>query len=346
MNLPESVQRSALINEEAAHWVMRLDRGLTPAEQDSYLQWLAGDPRRGQAMARLGHIWDSFDRLAGLQTAVEAVADPDLLRPHEKGRARRVRWGRWAAIPLAAAAAIAVVGFIHQRVPLETREAVVAPVSEMASLAPIEERVLEDGSVLRLNRGAIVTVDYTGTERRLRLERGEASFKVTKNPARPFVVHAAGVAVRALGTEFNVQLGEHAVDVIVTEGIVALVDSSAPEVQDAATVLAGQRALIPIERAAGKPAVTTPPAEELSRRLGWQPRLLTFNDEPLAVIVGEFNRHNPVRLRFDDPSLENLRLSMRFRSDNVQGFLRLLESEFRVHAEVQSNGAIVLRGRR
>ena len=46
------------------------------------------------------------------------------------------------------------------------------------------------------------------------------------------------------------------------------------------------------------------------------------------------------------PSLQDLRLSMRFRSDNVQGFLRLLESEFRVRAQAQANGEIVLRVRR
>ena len=36
------------------------------------------------------------------------------------------------------------------------------------------------------------------------LERGEAYFKVTKDPARPFVVEANAFAVRAVGTEFAV----------------------------------------------------------------------------------------------------------------------------------------------
>ena len=33
----------------AADWVMRHDRGLSPAEQDQFLQWLAADPRHGDA---------------------------------------------------------------------------------------------------------------------------------------------------------------------------------------------------------------------------------------------------------------------------------------------------------
>ncbi len=30
-------------DEQAADWLIRRDRGLTPAEQDAYLQWLAAD---------------------------------------------------------------------------------------------------------------------------------------------------------------------------------------------------------------------------------------------------------------------------------------------------------------
>ena len=76
------------------------------------------------------------------------------------------------------------------------------------------------------------------------------------------------------------------------------------------------------------------------------PRLLTFSDEPLAVILNEFNRHNPVTLRLDDPALQELRLSARFRSDNVAGFLRLLEAEFGIRAAAQGPGEILLRAAR
>ena len=48
-------------------------------------------------------------------------------------------------------------------------------------------------------------------------------------------------------------------------------------------VAAGQRAVVPLEPADGAPAVSTPPAEELLRRLAWQPRMLTFADETLGV---------------------------------------------------------------
>jgi transmembrane sensor len=345
MTPPNAPHDAGAAGEEASRWVMRLDRGLTPAEQDAYLQWLAADPRRGQAMATLGRTWDSFDRLAGFQSSVEAPPDPDLLQPRANRRAHHVRWGWWVIGPLAVAAALAMLASWQRGVPREVRESVGTSLVAIAPPAQIEERTLEDGSIVQLNRGAVLAVDYSATMRRIRLERGEASFKVTKDPARPFVVVTAGIAVQAVGTEFNVHLGADAVDVIVTEGTVTLLDDAAPGAGAPPTITAGQRAVVPLAKAE-RPVVTTPLPEELSRRLAWQPRLLTFNDEPLPVILGEFNRHNPVMLRLEDASLQELRLSMRFRSDNVQGFLRLLESEFRVRAQAQSNGEIVLRARR
>jgi len=372
----------------AAEWVMRLDRGLSPAEQDEYLHWLAADARHGEAMARYRRTWEAFDRLAGLQASVEAVPDPDLLRPRDRS-ARR--WLGWVTVPLAAAAALAVIHWTRE--PAATpRPPVSSPaVAESLQLTPIKERTLVDGSTIRLNRGAQVAVEFSPAERRVRLERGEAAFEVAKDAARPFVVVAGGVAVRAVGTAFNVRLDSIAVEVLVTAGLVsvapgegqrttehgALTMDHGPQTTDhrapttdrgertkatepltsdlrsltsdfqpptsGTLVSAGQRVVVSLATAGESPRVSTPSPEELVRRLAWQPRLLTFSDEPLAVILEAFNRHNPVTLRIDDPALQELRLSARFRSDNVPGFLRLLESEFRVRAQPEGDGEIVLR---
>jgi transmembrane sensor len=214
-----------------------------------------------------------------------------------------------------------------------------------AQLAPIEERTLEDGSTIRLNRGATLHVAFTSDERRVRLERGEADFAVAKDSARAFVVESGGVKIRAVGTAFNVRLTEHAIEVIVTEGVVALARGDAGAAGDWPSLSAGERALVP-RAASAAPAVGQLSKEELDRRLAWQPRLLGFADESLTTIVNEFNRHNPVVLRVADPALRELRLTVRFRSDNVSGFLRLLAADFGVRSEPDAGGEIVLRAAR
>ncbi len=326
----------------AARWVMRQDRGLSPAEQDEYLQWLAADPRHADAMARQRGTWDAFDRIAGLQAALPSAPDPDLLVP-QPGWRRRTWRGRLVRVGLPVAVAAGLFALWWR----PTAPAPAAPPAPVAAgsvprLAPIEERTLADGSVVRLNRGAEVTVEFLPGERRVRLDRGEAAFAVAKDPDRAFVVVAAGVAVRAVGTAFNVRLAERSVEVILTEGRVAVAGGTVgagalPELR------VGQRAWVPLDAAAGAPTISQLTADELARRLAWQPRLLSFNDEALTVILHEFNRHNPIVLRAGDAAVGGLRLTARLRSDNVEGFLRLLASDFGVRATLGEHGQIVLR---
>jgi transmembrane sensor len=332
------------IGAAAAEWVLRLDRGLSPEEQDRFLEWLSADSRHAAAMSEHRKAWERFDRLAGLQSSWEAAPDPDLLEPARRPRRAR-RPAAWVVSCAAAVAASIALVVLRPSRPTATVPVFGAPAlaSQVARLAPTEERNLDDGSIIHLNRGAQVDVAFTAGERQVRLEKGEASFTVASDPSRPFVVVSGGVAVRALGTVFNVRRDDREVDVIVTEGRVQIAGGSLAHRAGLPLVTAGQRAIVPLEAEAGLPTIVTPAPEELTRRLAWQPRLLAFTDEPLPVILNEFNRHNPILLRIDDPALQRLRLTARFRSDNVPGFLRLLVAEFRVVAVPEADGEIVLR---
>jgi len=69
------------------------------------------------------------------------------------------------------------------------------------------------------------------------------------------------------------------------------------------------------------------------RHLAWQERRLEFDEAPLAEIVGQFNRHNRVRLTIDDPELSRQRFSGVFRADGQESLLRLLQNDFGVQVE-------------
>ena len=339
--------------EAAAAWAVKHDRGLTATEQDEFSAWLAAAPAHRAAFAEARWGWEELDRVVGLQTSVHAVPDPDLLSPRHNawakaGSSQPRRRGLRIALPVALALAAAVVVGLFL-----TRPAAVPANDELAgsahTLALIEQRDLSDGSLIELNRGAVVTEHFTAGQRLVRLVRGEAHFKVAKDAARPFVVEAGGVAVRAVGTAFNVRLGAASVEVLVTEGKVQVDDAVrgrsllGAQVDGQPPVLvAGQSATVDLAPTA-VPQVTTVSEVEMAQRLAWQPRLLDFTDAPMAEIVAEFNRRNPVRLVLDDAALEQMRLSAAFRSDNVDGFVRLMESDFGLRAESRENGDIVLR---
>ena len=63
----------------------------------------------------------------------------------------------------------------------------------------------------------------------------------------------------------------------------------------------------------------------------------------LLEIVAEFNRRNVVQLVVMDPELASLRVSATLRSDNIHGFVRLLEAGFGTRAEQRGESEILLR---
>ncbi len=344
MHLPDhhSPQESA-IEQAAADWTVRLDRGLTAQEQDDYSQWLSVDARHREAMALYRWGWDEFDRLAGLQTTTNAQVDPDLLAPRRRFLSRAsLRHVLFAALPIAAL--IAIVGAVVWH-GLDRQETSFASKPAIELIARIKRLNLDDGSTIELNRGAVVETNYTAGERRVTLVQGEAQFNVAKDPRRPFIVNVAGVDVRAVGTKFNVRLGQDAVNVIVTEGIVCLPSLKAllgeAATSEAPKLAVGDHATMKLG-AEPNLSVTTLTPTEMDQALGWQPRLLDFDNAPLSEIVAEFNQRNEVRLVLGDRALESMRLSSSFWSDNVEGFVRLMESSFGLSAEWRGNTEIVL----
>jgi len=318
MNFPDS---SPGIEAASAAWLARRDRGFTPAEQDEFLQWLAEDPRHRECFAQHEQAWRELNALAHWRPAHSARPNPDLLA---RESTRRTSPAMWLALGAAAALLLTAgfVGFSRQR------QLATPPVAPAVTVRDYDQKVLEDGSVIDLNRGGEIEVRFTAGERRVWLTRGEAHFTVAKNPARPFIVRAGKVEVRAVGTAFNVRLDPALVEVLVTEGHVQVTPpAGGPELP---TLAAGQRALVP---EAGRPRIDTVSADEMSQLLAWQPRQLEFDSARLADVVAAFNRHNRIQLELGDATLTDLPVGASFRSNNVEGFVRLLEGTFDIRAE-------------
>jgi transmembrane sensor len=245
---------------------------------------------------------------------------------------------------LAAAAAVTVL--LWWKAPVASPSTVVvAPVAVPELPPPCEQLALADGTVVELNRGAEIAVEFSAAERRVRLLRGEASFAVTKDTARPFIVAAGALEVRAVGTAFNVRRDATAVEVLVTEGLVQVAPSMVRAVVSEPVLVGAGAQVVVAAVTPDEPAVRILSAPELEERLAWQSRLLEFDDAPLGEIVAAFNRRNPVRLVVDDPGLAAQRMTATFRSDNVESFVRLLEANYGISVKAHPNGEIRL-GRR
>jgi transmembrane sensor len=322
------------IANAAARWLARRDRGMTAIEQDAYLQWLRENPSHGAAIIRLERAWSALDRLSEWRPAHSFHPNPDLLAPR-RGR-------MWRSLGLMAAAAMIAFGAV-----LWWPQTANQPRHRQAIIHPGPERlVLGDGSVVELKAGAKVEVKFTPEERRVQLVSGEAHFAVAKDPVHPFIVHAGRFAVLAVGTAFCVSLDQEAVSVLVTEGKVRLDETpigtggQAGAPRELSHLAAGQQAVISTAALSANATSAAPPElqvrevtpAEIERVLSWQGQRLEFVDMPLGDVVTEFNHYNLRKLVVGDAETAAILVGGNFRADNVDAFVRLLDSSFGVTA--------------
>lgn len=316
---------------------MRRDAGLTNAAGRELQDWLAADPRHQAAFTRLERTWAVFDR-----AGKKGLTDSIVTQLEKRARKRRsVRRGVSAVAVLALVAT--GIGFWLRPVP--------APVTAVeVAFEPV--RKLPDGSIVELNTGADIAVQYEVATRRVRLLKGEAHFRVEKDAARPFFVEAGGVEVRAVGTAFTVQLQPEKVEVVVTEGRVSVdkepanAQTSTPssQLQPPTFVDAGNSLTVDLSaKVESAPHIASMTEAQLDERLAWRIPRLEFGGMELGQAVALMNKQNRLQIILGEANIAGLRVSGTFRSDNPEGFVRIVEGTFDLQAERRGDNEIVLR---
>ena len=329
-----------VIEAMAASWLAQREEGFTPEQETEFLRWRLADPRHGEAVDRLEEtcaLLEQLPELRGDSRLEPAAGIPAPAAPTNQSQnapqPRRARIGRWVALGGLAAALVAAA--------VLWRADESAPLQATYATAPADYRrvQLPDSSVAQLNGGPHLQVDYTGRERLVKLEAGEAHFHVAKDEARPFVVRTQGLRVIAVGTAFNVRVAAAGVDVLVTEGVVRVERESAPAAAPI-VLAAGERTVVSESVALPVQQVDN---TEIKETLAWQEPRLVFVEAPLAEVVARFNERNRVQLELGDPALGQSLVGGTFRRDDVETFVRLLEQSGDFITERPAPDRIVLR---
>ena len=336
---------NAAIEDAAIAWLTERDDGFSPAREREFAQWLRTDPRHAATVARLEQTLGLLGELPAFRTQLNNAFDraapivpfPPITPPAVVRPARR-RPRVFAGIGLAAALALgSFLGWHALRPP--------ATIHYTTTVAGYERARLDDGSTLELNAASAARVQFTAAERRVELTNGEAHFAVAHDTARPFIVNAGGIAVRAVGTAFNVRYTDAgAIEVTVTEGKVAVsgaerVDPDA--LSNAIFVTAGQRIVLP--RHAPPPTVEQVDPATLRAALAWQSRLADFAEAPLADVIARFNTRSRIHLFLADETLADRRIGGTFALDESEAFVRLLERDGEIIGERLGETEIHLR---
>lgn len=344
--------------EEAAGWVARLDRDLTPQERADLRQWCAGRPANARALRQMSELWADLNVMKALadvfpegleQAGTTDAARPAVAEPVPGGgmggvtpQRGRTRTALAASLMVGLVGAGAAMWMIQQRDP--PAGALLAGAAHAAfSTAVGEQRdfALADGSSLTVNTGSLVEVlRIDAAARELRLQRGEALFSVVHDPARPFRVAVGGHTVEAVGTEFDIQLHDGgAIDVVVTDGRVRLLAG------DAVTGMLDRGEAIRIG-ADGASRVTRLDEHEMAARLAWRRGMIEFRGQPLAEALSEFSRYTPVKFVVTDPAAARVPIGGSVPAGDVEWLLEALRTNFGLESSRGPDGSIRIAAKR
>lgn len=300
-------EKNSDIDEIAAGWAVRLAEGLSLKDRRDLDAWLERDSRHLGAFVRAQAVWLDLDRV----TAMERGASRPVL---PRRRFWRNRWIMSAAASLLIAVLVGG-GLVYDR--FAGRYA--AGDREVLRVA------LDDGSTIVLNTGSVMQVRYGEHERRVLLRRGEASFEVTHDVTRPFVVRARDITVRAVGTQFAVSMTGESVAVTVTDGVVEVQRSGADATEQRQLIVKNDRVVATAAKPIVERKLTT---AEVARDLSWRNGLLMFDGETLAAAAAEVNRYSSKPVTIDDPALAAEKFIGVFRIGNSQAFARAAATAF------------------
>ncbi|WP_206244080.1 FecR family protein [Novosphingobium terrae] len=198
-----------LLREAADLMIRAQGPAADPAVQDELQGWRARSERHEE-------IWRATCRMWGLAASVgpgmplaSPVSRPEPRRVFTWRHLRSRKWAGWG-LGIAAALTALLVSPLPLMLQADYR-------TDMGARQSI---VLADGSQVTLDRDSAIAVDYAPAERHVTLLKGRAWFDVAHNAARPFKVAAADVTVRVTGTAFDVDRGDHGVDVALARGSV------------------------------------------------------------------------------------------------------------------------------
>jgi len=330
-------ERRARAAVEAATWAERLEDGpLTGAERSELTDWLRESPLHVAEMLACGRLSSALQKfphwgeLAPPAAAGESQGSSPIGTVSPNGwtprRIRRIPAGRWAAGLAAGLVIAAVAGWFVRGDPRVTA----------LNTQPGERRqiTLPDGSLVRLMSDTDLRVQMQPHLRTVRILRGEALFRVAKDPARPFIVDVETTRVRAVGTIFSVERRPDGVVVTVAEGKVAVRPrgAGAPGAADSAAgsevpLEANERLVVSALGIASavhrvEPAPDVDPSDPFQVRS----HRLSFENARVADVVAEFNRRNRVQIEISDPALAARKVSGTFDSDDPQSFVDFLRT--------------------
>lgn len=339
-----SVEAAMTVDDVAAAWFARQRAGdMAPAESAELEAWLDADPEHRAALDALHRAWERAEL---------ARHDPEILAWRERALKRPSGWRRFVAPrAIAAALAIAVLGvgstWMVGSAGLLTGYWRFSGQEFRTDHGQRATFTLPDGSKVTLNTDSRLRTRAADGKRMVYLDKGQAFFRVAKDASHPFVVHAGGRTITAIGTAFDVRVDNRRFEVTLVEGKIR-VEAPLPAPPAKPNVAQSAPVTQATEMAAGSQLVAVDPRgwtvrpANTARETSWLAGRLMFENETLATVAAEFDRYSEQKITFADPALADLRITGTFRSSDVGTFVRALEKYRMARIDSETDDAVRL----
>jgi transmembrane sensor len=285
------------LSDEAIDWMVKLHSGrATTDDRAAFAAWRRTSNEHERAAGEAETIWHGLGK-AG-----------DQVRREERKTKLTRRAILGAGMLMAGGVALERSGAIGPHLFADH----VTGIGEQRSIG------LPDGSSAFLSADTALSVDFSATERRLRLFRGEAIFTVAHDAGRAFLVETRDGRTRAIGTVFDVDIRPIEVVVTVLEGAVDIATSAEPF----GTVIARADQRVRYG-ARGRP--TAPETVDSDVETAWRRGKLIFDRRPLGDVVAEIERHRSGRIMIASDRLRSLEVTGVFDLAEPESVLRTIE---------------------
>lgn len=315
--------------------VPALQGELSPEESGRFEEWLAASPANREKYQRLLHIWQegiadytvyeqadekqAWEALRGRLDAGSAT-DRDLTAPviHADFKKRPALTRRWAV----AAALVLVAGgsalwWVSRKGEVVQYETVMGEQKTVA---------LPDGSTIVLQQQTRLRLsdDYNKNARTIVLLSGQASFDVSHQQQRPFVVDMDAASVKDIGTSFTIARTPDSITVTVSSGKVAFTKKETGEVRELSA--GGEICLYTSSAHRGEITMTDP---------------LRFDNSPLSKVIAVLQKQYGKNIRLGDSSLARKRLTVHLDGESLEDAIKTVCASLNLDYSSDETGYIL-----
>lgn len=292
-------------------WLLRLGDPLCPpAERHAFDAWLKLSTFHRDAWNRACRTWE----VMGETVPVNAPAwqEPQPVRTYPSRRSAR----RWVISTGATALAASLMAFVF------LPSLIIRYQSDYRTgTSETREINLSDGSIVSLGAESALAIDYSGSERRVRLLSGEAYFEVKRDVDRPFVVDAGGdMKVKVTGTSFDVNLTPQTASVQLAEGSVDMVS-----IRTGGAMRLRPGDAVSVDRDNGEISRSSVDIDAIA---SWRGGKLFVQDVPIRAVVAEIQRYHPSWITLASGELGEHRITGLYDLSNPDRALEALVSPY------------------